>query len=77
MAAKTGHHDSVGRCPGCRSVSVIKRRQGGYACQYCSLVFGQPYVVARRAVSGSGVIAPLTYRQQLVRERLKALEKKA
>ena len=59
-----------GRCPHCKW-SCISRSYDKWLCKHCGRKFDEP---VDKPMRGSGVIAPLTYRQQILRDRLAALQ---
>lgn len=60
-----------GYCPSCGLGHIRKRGGAPWECRTCGHRFDKPDVRNRKpSTSGSGVIAPLPYRQQLARERL-------
>ena len=64
------HIDGV--CPSCKSTNLV-RPGTNYRCQSCDYRFREPQsaiAYERQHRGKSGVIAPLSYRQQLAREIL-------
>lgn len=65
------------RCVSCRSKYIYERlRDGLWKCRTCDELFKMPITLeVGLKQNGSGIIAPLSYRAQLARERLAASAK--
>ena len=62
-------------CPMCGSVD-IRQRVAHWRCECCMALFARPKQPGeQRTKSGSGQVAPLSYRHQLARQILNSMEK--
>ena len=58
-------------CSSCHSNWIYERKGNGFSCRMCGHFMNQPAILEPKVkTKGSGVVAPLSYRQQIAREML-------